>query len=195
MTTFMNRESTYPILPLLLSRVSYRAFSEERLTEKELMSLFEAARWAPSAYNNQPWRFVYARRGERGWDTLFQVLVEFNKKWCALADTLVLVSCRNIFEHNNKPSITAPFDSGAAWMSFAIEAHQRNIIAHAMQGFDYEAIREALEIPLSFSVLAMVAIGKPGNIEVLPPEIREKEVPSTRKPLTDIVANGIFPFV
>ena len=73
MAKYLNRESNYPILDLILSRVSWRAFSEERLTEEELMSLFEAARWAPSSYNNQPWRFVYARRGEKEWDTLFNV--------------------------------------------------------------------------------------------------------------------------
>jgi nitroreductase len=192
---FFNRESSYPILPLFLSRVSYRAFSEDRLSEDELMSLFEAARWAPSSYNNQPWRFVYARRGEKGWDTLFDVLVEFNKKWCAMADTLVLVISRNNFEHNNKPSVTAHFDTGASWMSLAIEAHSRNIIAHGMQGFDYEAARKALQIPELFTIEAMIAIGKPGKAENLPPEIREKEVPSSRKPLAEIVSKGIFSFV
>ena len=195
MTQFLNRKSTYPILPLLLSRVSSRAFSEERLSEDELMSLFEAARWAPSSYNNQPWRFVYARRGGTGWDTFFSVLIEFNKTWCASADTLALVVSRNNFEHNNKPSVTARFDTGAAWMSLAVEAKARNIIAHGMQGFDYAAIRKALQIPDSFTVEAMIAIGKPGKAETLPPEIREKEVPSDRKPLTEIVSKGIFPFI
>ena len=195
MTKFFNRESTYPILPILLSRVSYRAFSEERLSEEELMSLFEAARWAPSSYNNQPWRFVYARRGERGWDAFFDVLIEFNKQWCVMADTLVLVVSRNNFEHNNKPSLTASFDTGASWMSLAIEAQARNIIAHGMQGFDYEAIRKALQIPESFTVEVMIAIGKPGKAEDLPEEIREKEVPSNRKPLTAIISKEIFPFV
>ena len=112
MTKFLNRESTYPILPLLLSRVSYRSFSEERLTEEELMALFEAARWAPSSYNDQPWRFVYARRGDKEWDIFFNVLVDFNKTWCKRADTLILVVSKNNFEHNNKPSTTAHFDTG-----------------------------------------------------------------------------------
>jgi nitroreductase len=194
MTQFLNRESTYPILPLLLSRVSYRAFSEERLSEEELMSLFEAARWAPSSYNNQPWRYVYVRRGDPKWDTFFNVLIEWNKKWCSKADTLVLVISRNNFEHNNKPSVTACFDTGASWMSLAIEAHSRNLIAHGMQGFDYTAIRNALQIPESFTVEAMIAIGKPGNGSELPTEIREKEVPSTRKPLEQIVSHEVFSF-
>lgn len=194
MSQFLNRESTYSILPLLLSRVSYRAFSEQRISDDELFSLFEAARWAPSSYNNQPWRFVYARRGDKEWNTFFEVLIDWNKKWCAKADTLILVLSRNNFEHNNKPSATARFDTGAAWMSLALEAHSRNIIAHGMQGFDYEAIRKALKIPEAFTVEAMVALGKPGNAEDLPPEMKEKEVPSTRKPLTQIISHGTFSF-
>jgi nitroreductase len=194
MTKFLNRESTYPILPLLLSRVSSRAFSEERLTEDELMSLFEAARWAPSSYNNQPWRFVYARRGEKEWDTLFNVLIDFNKSWTNKADTLVVVISKNNFEHNNKPSRTSHFDTGSAWMSLALEAHSRGIVTHGMEGFDYEAIKNALQIPDSFTVEAMVAIGKAGSKDELSEELRKREVPSTRKPLTDIVAKGTFPF-
>src|SRR3984893_8632211 len=152
MTEFLNRESLYPIMPLILSRVSSRSFSEERLSEDELMSLFEAARWAPSSFNNQPWRFIYARRGEKEWDTLFNVLGDFNKSWCKKADTLVLVISRNNFEKNNKPSVTSRFDSGAAWMSLAIEAHSRNIVAHGMEGFDSEGIKKILQIPDSYTV-------------------------------------------
>jgi nitroreductase len=194
MTKFLNRETTYPILSLLLSRVSYRAFGDERLTEEELMSLFEAARWAPSSYNNQPWRFVYARRGEKEWDTFFSVLVDFNKSWCKNADTLVLVVSRNNFEHNNKPSRTSRFDTGSAWMSLALEAHARNIIAHGMEGFDYDAIKRKLHIPDSFTVEAMIALGKLGNKEDLPEDLRARETPSTRKPLNEIVSKGSFPF-
>jgi nitroreductase len=194
MTKFLNRESTYPILPLLLSRVSYRAFSEERLTEDELMSLFEAARWAPSSYNNQPWRFVYARRGEKEWEILFNVLTDSNKSWCNKADTLVAVISRNDFEYKNKPSRTAQFDTGSAWMSLALEAHSKNILTHGMEGFDYDALRKNLQIPDSFTIEAMIAIGKPGNKEELPEDLRKKEVPSTRKPLNEIVAKGAFPF-
>ncbi len=194
MTKFMNRESSHDIQPFILSRVSSRAFSDERLTEEELMSLFEAARWAPSSYNNQPWRFVYTRRGDPEWNTFYDVLIDFNKAWTKNADTLVLVVSRNNFEHNNKPSQTARFDTGAAWMNLAIEAHARNIVTHGMQGFDYEAIKRNLHIPDGFTVEAMIAIGKPGNKENLPPEIREREVPSDRKPLQEMISRGKFSF-
>ncbi len=194
MTTFLNRQSPFPIQPLLLSRVSSRAFSTERLTEDELMQLFEAARWAPSSYNNQPWRFIYARRGEKEWDVFFNVLIDFNKSWCQMADTLVLVVSRNLFEHNNQPAPTAQFDTGAAWMSLALEANAKKLVAHAMQGFDYAAIKANLQIPDTFTVEAMIAIGKPGDKAALPPEIREKEVPSLRKPLSQIISKGKFIF-
>jgi len=194
MTTFQNRETTYPIQQHLLSRVSSRAFSEERLSEEELFALFEAARWAPSSYNNQPWRFVYARRGEKEWDTLFNVLIDFNKSWCKAADTLIAVVSRKNFEHNNKPSTTASFDTGAAWMSLAVEAHARGFVAHGMEGFDYDALKKALKIPDSYKVEALIAVGKAGNKEHLPQALKEKEKPSLRKPVKDIVAKGQFPF-
>jgi nitroreductase len=194
MTKFVNRESAYPIQPLLLSRVSSRAFGEERLTEDELMTLFEAARWAPSSFNGQPWRFVYARRGEKEWETLFNVLTDFNKSWCKNADTLVVAVSRNNFEKNNKPARTSHFDTGSAWMSLALEAHARNIVTHGMEGFDYDAIKKALAIPEGFTVEAMIAIGKPGNIDTLPEKLQEMEFPSTRKPLNEMISKGNFPF-
>lgn len=194
MTTFKNRQSSFPIESFFLERVSSRAFSEERLTEEELMSLFEAARWAPSSYNNQPWRFVYARRGDKEWDTFFNVLIDFNKSWCNRADTLILAVSRNNFERNNKPSRTAQFDTGAAWMSLALEARARNIIAHGMQGFDYDGIKKALHIPDTFTVEAMIAVGKRGRKEDLSQDLQEMEEPSLRKPLETIVSRGKFLF-
>lgn len=192
MKTFKNRESSFPIEPLFLSRVSSRAFGDERIADEELMSLFEAARWAPSSYNGQPWRFVYVRRGDKEWDLFFNALVDFNKSWCKAADTLVVIISRNNFERNNKPSRTARFDTGAAWMSLALEANARGIVAHAMEGFDYEAIVRNLHIPETFTVEAMAAIGKAGNKESLSRELQEMETPSLRKPLESIVSKGTF---
>ena len=194
MTTYLTRESKYSILPLILSRTSSRAFSPERLTEEELMSLFEAAHWAPSSYNNQPWRFIYARRGEKEWPLLFNLLIEFNQSWCKDADTLVLVVSHNTYEHNDKPSKTSHFDTGAAWMSLALEAHARNWVAHGMEGFDYAAAKIAFNIPDSYTIEAMIAIGKQGNPETLPPELRKRETPTPRKPLLEVISKGSFPF-
>lgn len=189
-----SRQSTYPIHNLLLTRHSSRAFSEERLSEAELMSLFEAARWAPSSYNNQPWRFIYVRRGDPEWDSFFNALSDFNKSWCKNADTLVAVISRNNFERNNKPSITARFDTGAAWMSLAIEAHSRGLVAHGMEGIDYAAVKKNLDIPDGYTVEAMVALGKQGDINSLSPELKSREELSQRKPLNEIISKGKFSF-
>jgi nitroreductase len=194
MTKFENRQSTYPIDELLLSRVSSRAFSLERLTEEQLMSLFEAARWAPSSYNSQPWRFIYARKGDKEWDILFDALVEFNKSWCKDADTLVLVVSRKFFEMNDKLSRTASFDAGAAWMSLALEAHENNIVAHAMSGFDYDKLQKELSIPDTYILEAMIAIGKKGSKDHLSSELKAMEKPSERKPLNEIISKGTFSF-
>lgn len=194
MTKYINRQSTFPILALLISRISSRAFSPERLTQEELMTLFEAARWAPSSYNNQPWRFLFARRGDKDWASFFDTLVDFNKSWCKDADTLVAVISRNNFTHNEKYSRTASFDTGAAWMSLALEAHARNIVAHGMEGFDYDALRRNLEIPDTYTIQAMIAIGKQGDKESLSAELKEKEVPSERKLLSSLIGQGKFSF-
>lgn len=194
MTKFLTRESSYPIQEALLSRISWRAFSEERLTQEELMSLFEAARWAPSSYNNQPWRFLYARRGEPEWELFFSFLVDFNKKWVAKADTLVLCISRTLFLHNEKTCRTAEFDAGAAWMSLAVEAHARGLITHGMEGFDYEGARKALKIPDIYAINAMIAIGRPGNKDDLPEELKKIETPSDRRPLQEMIGKGAFAF-
>lgn len=194
MTKFLTRESSYPIQEALLARVSWRAFSEERLTLDELMSLFEAARWAPSSYNNQPWRFLYACRGEPEWELFFSLLVDFNKAWVAKADTLVLAISRTLFLHNEKTCRTAAFDTGAAWMSLAVEAHARGLITHGMEGFDYERARKDLEIPSIYTINAMIAIGRPGNKEDLPAELKKAETPSDRRPLQEMIGKGAFAF-
>lgn len=191
---YLNRESNFPVQQFFLSRVSSRAFSDERLSEGELLTLFEAARWAPSSYNNQPWRFLYVRRGEPEWNLLFDTLIDFNKSWCKNADTLVLVISRNNFTHNEKPARTARFDTGAAWMSLAIEALSQKIVTHGMEGFDYDAARKNLNVPDHYTVEAIIAIGKPGNPEELSEALQEKEVPSLRVPLEEIAAKGPFKF-
>ena len=190
MIHFVNRVSDYPIQPFFLSRVSSRAFSEERLTEEELMTIFEAARWAPSSYNSQPWRFIYVRRGEKDWHLLFDTLVEFNKSWCKNADTLILVLSRKQFTHNEKPCRTAQFDAGSAWMSLALEAHFQKVVAHGMEGFDYEAARKNFEVSDKYNIEAMIALGKPGSPETLSEELQEKEIPTLRKPLNEILSKG-----
>ena len=186
------RKSTYEINPLILNRWSRRSMTREELDEETIMSLFEAARWAPSSYNNQPWRFIYAKRNTLYWDKLFNLLAEPNKVWTKDAALLVVVVSRKNFEHNEKFSTTHQYDAGAAWENLALEASSRGLVVHGMQGFDYERARIDLEIPDTFDVMAMIAIGKKGPRDNLPQQLQEREYPNDRKPLAEIVMEGQF---
>ena len=186
------RTPTYNIHSLILNRWSPRSMTGEELADEVLMSLFEAARWAPSSYNNQPWRFIYAKRNTEHWDRFFNLLVDANKVWAKNAAALVVVIARKNFEFNEKPARTNQFDAGAAWENLALEATSRGLAVHGMQGFDYEKARKDLEIPDNFDVMAMIAIGKRGPKDQLPPQLQEREYPNDRKPLKEIVIEGLF---
>lgn len=186
------RKSNYPISPLILNRWSPRSMTGEALNDDDIMSLFEAARWAPSSYNNQPWRFIYAKRNTEHWDRFFNLLAEGNKNWTKNAALLVVVISRKNFEFNEKPAITHQFDAGSAWENLALEASSRGIVAHGMQGFDYEKAGVNLGVPHDFEVMAMIAIGKKGPIEILPPELQEMEKLTDRKPLKEIIMEGFY---
>jgi nitroreductase len=184
------RKSEYPVNPLILHRTSPRAMSGEEISEKELMSIFEAGRYAPSAYNSQPWKFLYARKETEEWNLFFEPLVDFNKLWAKNASTLILIVANKFL--NEKEEITNIFDSGAAWENMALQAKDLGLIAHAMSGFDYVKIRENLDIPKEYHVLAMIAVGKKGTLENLPENLRDYEVISPRKELSEIVIEGKF---
>lgn len=187
-----HREPAHPIDDLFLNRWSPRAMSGEPMTDAELMPLFEAARWAPSSYNAQPWRFLYAKRDTPLWQTFFDLLVEGNQPWCKNAAVLVVVLSRKRFERNDKPAPTHSFDAGSAWENLALQAAKNGIVAHGMQGFDYDKAREVLDVPEVFAVEAMIALGKPGNVDDLPEKYRDMEKPSDRKPVAEIAWEGPF---
>jgi nitroreductase len=186
------RKADYPINPLILDRWSPRSMTGEEMTEEELMTLFEAARWAPSSYNAQPWRFLYAKKNSPSWSLFFNLLVEGNQAWNKNASVLLLIVSLKNFERNNKPSHTHSFDTGAAWMALALEGSSRGYVVHGMEGFDYEKARKDLGIPDDYQVEAMVAIGKRAPPNKLPPELEEREKPSTRKALSEIAIEGKF---
>jgi nitroreductase len=180
------------INPLFVNRWSPRAMSGEEISHDDLMGLFEAARWAPSSYNNQPWRFIFAKRNTDHWQTFISFLAEGNKIWAQNAAVLVVVISRKNFEFNEKPAITHQFDAGAAWENLALEATSRGLVTHGMQGFDYNQARKELDVPENFDVMAMIAIGKLGKKENLPLDLKEREYPSDRKPLEEIVMEAKF---
>ena len=186
------RKPDHDIEPILFHRWSPRAMSGEEISEQELMILFEAARWAPSSYNAQPWRFLYARRGTANWDRFFDLMVEFNQGWTKHAAVLMVVVSRKTFESNDQAAPTHSFDAGAAWQNLALQGSTMGLVVHGMQGFDYEKARAVLNIPEHFQVDAMIAVGRPGKREDLPEDLQEREQPSDRKPVAEIVIEGGF---
>lgn len=189
--TINNRTTKYEIDDHFLKRWSPRAMSEEKITEEELMTLFEAARWAPSASNIQPWRFIYAMRDTPEFENLFSLLIQFNKDWCVRSSALVVVISKNVRD-DGKVSISHSFDTGAAWENLALQASEMNLVAHGMAGFDYKVAKEKLGIPDEYNVEMMFAVGKHGKVEDLPEPLRARETPSDRKPLEEIVFKGKF---
>ncbi len=186
------RKPEFPIDEIFLDRWSPRAMSGEKISKKEIMSLFEAARWAPSAYNGQPWRFIYALRETPQWEPIYGLMSEFNQQWTKNASALIVVISQNNFEHNGQPSITHSFDAGAAWENLALQGSLLGYVVHGMSGFDYGKAKKVLEIPEDYTVEAMIAIGKPGKKEDLPDGMREREIPSPRKNIKEIVFEGKF---
>jgi nitroreductase len=188
------RKSDHPIEELFLNRWSPRAMSGESVSAEELMPLFEAARWAPSSYNNQPWRILYARRDTEHWPVFFGLLAEGNRAWAKDAAVLLLFVSKETFDFNGRPYPTHSFDTGAAWENLALQATLMGLITHGMQGFDYERARTELNIPEGFRVEAMIAVGRPGDPASLPDKMREIEAPSGRKQLSEITCEGPFNF-
>ncbi len=188
-----HRHPDYPILDLIWQRWSPRAMSGEPVTEDELMRLFEAARWAPSCFNEQPWKFVFARRDSEHWSRLYGLMVEFNRAWNANVGALVVAISRRNFARNDQPNRTHSFDAGAAWQNIALQGSAMGLVVHGMAGFDYDRAREALKVPQDHQVEMMFSVGRPGNPAALPDEIRAKEVPSDRQPVARFVFEGALP--
>lgn len=186
------RKADHQIEQFLLDRWSPRAMSGEEILQEELMRLFEAARWAPSSFNAQQWRALYARRGTEHWQTFFDLLVDANKIWAKNAAVLVVFISRKNFEYDNEPSVTHSYDCGAAWENFALQGFQLGLVVHGMEGFDYERARTELRIPDEFQVEAMAAVGKPGPKEVLPEKLQTRESPNDRRKLVDSIFEGPF---
>ncbi len=187
-----NRKPDHAVDSIFLDRWSPRAISGEEVPEAELMSLFEAARWAPSSYNNQPWRYVYARRSSPKWSEFLDLLVPQNRSWADKAGALVVMVSHKTFELNGKPARTHHFDAGAAWGYLALQGSMQGLVVHGMEGFDYEKARRALGVPDDYDVEAMAAIGKHGSKDALPEKLRAMETPSGRKRTSEIALEGGF---
>jgi nitroreductase len=187
------RQAAHAIDSMFVDRWSPRAMSGVAIAAAELMVLFEAARWAPSSRNFQPWRMLYALRDTAHWQLFLGLLSESNRHWAQLGGALVLFISSRTFD-DGRHSVTHGFDTGAAWENFALQASQRDLVVHGMQGFDYARARTELAIPEQFELHAMAVVGKPGDAALLPENQRARERPNDRRPVAQTVCEGPFSF-
>jgi nitroreductase len=191
---FMQKPATndFPILDLIRDRWSPRAFSDKLVAPEILRSLFEAARWAPSSFNEQPWVYLVATKDHpEEFSKMLGVLVEFNANWAKGAPVLALAVSELAFKHNAQPNRNAFYDTGAATAQLIMEATSRGLMVHQMAGYDPEKARQVFSIPPEWTAIAAIAIGYPGEPESLSESLRERELaPRTRKPIREFVMSG-----
>ena len=182
----------FPVHPLIQNRWSPRAFSGKEIAPADLASLFEAARWAPSSNNEQPWVFIVARRSDQEeFDKALQPLVEFNANWAKHAAALGFAVSELAFKKTGSPNRNAQYDTGAAMSQLSIEAIARGIFVHQMAGFDPETAREVFAIPSGWDAITAFAMGYPGDPDSLPQPFKDRErAPRVRKPLSEFVMSG-----
>jgi nitroreductase len=175
--------------PLIRARWSPRSFSDREVSPEDLRTLFEAARWAASSYNEQPWRFLVATKSDpEAYQKMFSVLVEFNQGWARTAPVLILTIARKNFSRNGKPNHHALHDTGAALANLMLQATAMGLYAHGMAGFDHARARAVLNIPDDYELGAAVAVGYPAPADQLSEPYREPETaPRQRKPLDQLV--------
>lgn len=179
---------------LIVDRWSPRAFDESEIPQEDLDVIFEAAGWAPSAYNVQPWTFLYARRGDANWDLLLSQLIEFNQGWAKDASALVFVVSDRYMrsDKGNTENHSHSFDAGAAWALAALQAQALGYHTHGMTGLKFGEAEAALGIPEDQRLEAAFVIGKAAGKEKLPEFLQERELPSDRKPVSEIAKAGKF---
>lgn len=197
MTTVNGRTADHPIETMFLERWSPRAFTGETISEADLLTMLEAARWAASSYNFQPWRFIYARRDTPHWERFLDLLVPGNRSWAKDASALVIFasnsSMRRPGTDKDVPSTTHSFDTGTASGYFTLQASRMGWFTHGMIGFDRERAVAELGFPDGYKAEAIYAVGRLGDSANLPQNLREREHPNARRPLAELAFEGCFP--
>ena len=190
------RAAAHAIDPLFLERWSTRAYDGAPMPQADLDTILEAARWAPSAFNFQPWRFLYAHRGSEHWNRYLDLLIPFNRDWAQYASVLLFIlSDTQMDRPGGEPSASYShsFDAGAAWALLALQATRLGYHAHGMTGVDFAAAGESLGVPARFRIEAAAAIGRRGDLSVLPESLQARDVPSERKPIAEFAFDGLYP--
>ncbi len=184
--------SDFPVHELIRERWSPRAFADKPVPQDVLRSIFEAARWAPSSNNEQPWAYIVATNDDKeNFEKMLSVLVEFNAGWAKSAPVLALAVARLTFAKNNTPNRNAQYDTGAASALLSMEATAHGLAVHQMAGFDPEKARQVFGIPPGWEPIAALAIGYQGDPASLPPPLKDREIaPRTRKPIAEFVMAG-----
>lgn len=190
------RSSTHPVNPLFLNRWSPRSYEAKFMPENDVLTMLEAARWAPSANNIQPWRFIYSMRSDAQWDEFVSLLDPFNASWAKEASALVILISDTQVDakegQNSKQSHYNSFDAGAAWAQMALQATHMGYSAHAMAGIHKDDIQTSLQIPERYKIEIAIAIGRKGQPEQLHDHLRSRELPSNRLSLDAITFKGVF---
>jgi len=183
--------TAHPVHEVIQNRWSPRAFGDQLIPADVLRSLFEAARWAPSSSNQQPWAYIVATKDDQeNFDKILSVLVPFNAGWAKEASALAIAVAELKFANGN-PNRNAYYDVGAASLQLSIEATARGLVVHQMAGYDPEKARQVFDIPADWDAIAAMAVGYPGDPTSLPAPLKEREVaPRTRKPLGSFVMTG-----
>jgi nitroreductase len=180
------------VLPAMLSRWSARSFDDREVSPADLRKVFEAARWAASSNNEQPWRFIVGLRNSSTHQKIFSTLVGFNQSWAGAAPVLILGVASSKFTHNGSPNAYALYDLGAASSYLTLQAAALGLTSHQMAGYDQAAARQVLEIPDSYALGAVIALGYQGEPAALGHEklIAQETSPRTRKPLSEFVLSA-----
>lgn len=196
MTTANGRTADHPIDPMFLDRWSPRAFTGEAIPEADLLTMLEAGRWAPSSYNSQPWRFLYARRDTPHWDGFLNLLVPQNQGWAKDASALVILVSNSLMRpfgaDKDVPSRTHTLDAGTASGFVALQARKMGWYVHGMIGLDLDRAFAELNVPQGHRVEAAYAIGKLGDKSRLPEPLQAREQPNGRVALTQLAFEGGF---
>jgi nitroreductase len=195
--TANHRTAEFDVDPMFLERWSPRAFTGEAMPHEALMALFEAAHWAPSAFNGQPWRFVYGHKGTEDFDRLLDVLIPYNQAWAKNASVLMFVISdrfRRAEGREPAPVRSHSFDTGAAWGYLALQASRSGWAAHGMAGFDVARSYDVLGVSEGdYCVEAAIAVGRPADASMLEEPYRSRETPSPRNPIASFAFEGRFP--